>query len=148
MYNNCANLILHYFIKDSEGHGLETPTQLFDDKTPVPAPLKPGDIDMMTIGFPWYVDHIYVMIVCIDCSCSQSHSGLNKFKKANDPRSNLILTALSYIDFLRPKYCYFENVRGFLQFSIKTEQAGKHTVAGGIDMGGLKFLLRALDELG
>ncbi|KAG9223174.1 hypothetical protein PLEOSDRAFT_155087 [Pleurotus ostreatus PC15] len=131
MYNNCANLILHYFIKDSEGHGLETPTQLFDGKTPVPAPLKPKDIDMMTIGFP-----------------CQSHSGLNKFKKVNDPRSNLILTALSYIDFLRPKYCYFENVRGFLQFNIKAEQAGKHTVAGGIDMGGLKFLLRALDELG
>ncbi|KAF4607079.1 hypothetical protein EYR38_001136 [Pleurotus pulmonarius] len=131
MYNNCANLILHYFIKDGQGHGLETPTQLFDNKTPVPAPLKPGDIDMMTIGFP-----------------CQSHSGLNRFKKVNDSRSNLILTALSYVDFLRPRYCYFENVRGFLQFTINGEQARKDAGVGGIDMGGLKFLLRVLDELG
>ncbi|KAG5220642.1 S-adenosyl-L-methionine-dependent methyltransferase [Salix suchowensis] len=98
-----ANLILHYFIKGSEGHGLKTPTQLYDGKTLVPAPLKPEDIDMMTIGFPWYADYIH-SISCV-----------------------MIIV---------------------LAFNIKAEQAGKHTVAGGIDMGGLKFLLRALDELG
>ncbi|KAF4604708.1 hypothetical protein EYR40_003486 [Pleurotus pulmonarius] len=131
MYNNCANLILRHFIKHGHGHQAEAPTQLFDGRTPIPAPLKQGDIDLITIGFP-----------------CQSHSGLNRFKKANDPTSNLILTALSYVDFLRPKYCYFENVRGFLQFNLDAKQDGKYKTSGGIAMGGLKFLTRALVEFG
>lgn len=131
MYNNCANLILRHFIKHGHGHQAEAPTQLFDGRSPVPAPPKQGDIDLMIIGFP-----------------CQSHSGLNKFKKANDPKSNLILTALSYVDFLRPRYCYFENVRGFLQYSLDATQDGKHKTSGGITMGGLKFLIRALADFG
>jgi DNA (cytosine-5)-methyltransferase 1 len=75
---------------------------------------------------------------------SQSHSGLNMFRKADDPKSSLILPTLSWMDFLRPKFCVFENVRGFLNYSLGATQAGRHKVEGGIPMGGLKFLLHAL----
>lgn len=66
------------------------------------------------------------------------------FQKANDIKSNLILNALSWVDFMKPKYCFFENVRGFLQFNLNATQAGPHRVEGGISMGGLKFLVRAM----
>jgi DNA (cytosine-5)-methyltransferase 1 len=66
------------------------------------------------------------------------------FRKAEDPKSNLMLTALSWVDFMRPKLCVLENVRGFLQFNLAATQLGKHKVEGGISMGGLKFVLRAL----
>lgn len=66
------------------------------------------------------------------------------YQKANDIKSNLILNALSWLDFLKPKYCIFENVRGFLSFNLNATQAGRYRVEGGIDMGGLKFVLRAM----
>ncbi len=61
MYNNCANLILRHFIKHGHGHQAEAPTQLFDGRTPIPAPLKQGDIDLITIGFPWYAVLFYII---------------------------------------------------------------------------------------
>jgi len=66
------------------------------------------------------------------------------FRKADDPKSSLILPALAWTDFLRPKLCIFENVRGFLRYNIGARQAGKHRVEGGIEMGGLKLILHAL----
>jgi hypothetical protein len=66
------------------------------------------------------------------------------FKKADDPKSALILPTVSWVDFLKPKICVFENVRGFLRYNLNATQAGKYRVEGGIPMGGLKFLLRAL----
>ena len=70
------------------------------------------------------------------------------FQKAHDRKSHLILTLLSWVDFLRPKYCFFENVRGFLQYNLHATQASRHTVVGGIDKGGLKFLVHALLSMG
>lgn len=72
---------------------------------------------------------------------------MNMFQKANDIKSNLILNVLSWVDFLKPKYCIFENVRGFLSFNLNATQAGLHRVEGGIDMGGLKLVIRALVEM-
>ena len=66
------------------------------------------------------------------------------FQHANDRKSHLILNLLSWVDFLRPKYCVFENVRGFLRYNLHAYQSGKHRVEGGVEMGGLKFLARAL----
>ena len=66
------------------------------------------------------------------------------FQKANDIKSNLILNVLSWVDYLKPKICIFENVRGFLRFNLNASQAGLHRVEGGIDMGGLKFIVRVL----
>lgn len=66
------------------------------------------------------------------------------YQKASDVKSNLILNVLSWVDFLKPKYCIFENVRGFLSFRLNATQAGIHRVEGGIEMGGLKFVLHAM----
>jgi len=70
------------------------------------------------------------------------------FKTANDTRSNLILNALSWVDHYRPRYVYFENVTGFLSFHPNARQAGVHRLEGGVTMGGLKLLIRALLEMG
>ena len=66
------------------------------------------------------------------------------FQKANDVKSNLILNLLSWVDFLEPAYCVFENVRGFLSYNLRAVQLDEHRTAGGIDMGGLKFLVHAM----
>jgi DNA (cytosine-5)-methyltransferase 1 len=66
------------------------------------------------------------------------------FQKANDMKSNLILNLLSWVDFLEPKYCFFENVRGFLSYNLNATQVDEHRTAGGINMGGLKFLVQAM----
>jgi DNA (cytosine-5)-methyltransferase 1 len=75
---------------------------------------------------------------------SQPHSQLNMFQKANDVKSNLILNLLSWVDFLEPAYCVFENVRGFLSYNLRAVQLDEHRTAGGISMGGLKFLVHAM----
>ena len=84
------------------------------------------------------------LLICSDPHCSQPHSSLNRFKRANDRKSHLILNLLSWVDFLQPKYCCFENVKGFLKYSLNAAQDGQHKVKGGIEMGGLKFLVHAL----
>jgi hypothetical protein len=70
------------------------------------------------------------------------------WKRADDPKSNAILVTLAYVDFIRPKWAIFENVRGFLQFNLKAKQAGPHRLEGGMKMGGIKFLESALIRMG
>ena len=70
------------------------------------------------------------------------------FESANNSKGNLILTAFSFDDFLRPPYCVFENVRGFLQYNFRVRQDGKHSVKGGISMGDLKLVTAALADMG
>jgi DNA (cytosine-5)-methyltransferase 1 len=70
------------------------------------------------------------------------------YRKANDLKSNLILNALSWVDYLRADFCYFENVPGFLRFNLNAVQAGLYRVEGGIVMGGMKILLRSLQDMG
>lgn len=53
VYNQCANAMLPYAIKYHQGLPAEVPTQLFDQKTPVPVPPLPGDIQVIVAGFPW-----------------------------------------------------------------------------------------------
>lgn len=78
---------------------------------------------------------------------SQPHSQMNMFKKADDRKSNLILNVLSWVDFLKPRYCIFENVRGFLQYSLRARQDGPNRLKGGVSMGGLKLVVRALIDM-
>ncbi|KAF8640653.1 hypothetical protein AX17_000310 [Amanita inopinata Kibby_2008] len=131
VHNQCANIILRYAIKKQEGHHPGVPKQIYDGRTLVPDPPKPGDIKIIVAGFP-----------------CQTHSSLNMFKHANDPKSNLILNALSYVDFYRPVLCYFENVPGFLNYALNATQASMHRLEGGIPMGGLKIVVRALIDMG
>ncbi|PFH48401.1 hypothetical protein AMATHDRAFT_5836 [Amanita thiersii Skay4041] len=131
VYNQCANIMLRYMVKTFSGHQTDVPKQLYDGKTAVPEPPKPENIDVVVAGFP-----------------CQSHSALNMFKSANDPKANLILNALSYIDHFRPSLCFFENVPGFLRYALNTTQVSIHRVEGGIPMGGLKIVIRALVDMG
>ncbi|KAF9225292.1 S-adenosyl-L-methionine-dependent methyltransferase [Gyrodon lividus] len=132
IYNQCSNLVLRQAILVHENKNPEE-LKSIEGHTIPPLP-KPGEIDCIITGFPWQV--------------SQPHSRLNMYPKANDTKNNLILNVLSWVDFLKPQYCIFENVRGFLQFNLRVRQDGKHGVKGGIPMGGLKFVARALLDMG
>jgi hypothetical protein len=79
--------------------------------------------------------------------CSQTHSGLNMYKKANDRKSSLVVPLLSFVDFYRPNYVFIENVPGFLYFNLLARQKDKHTLEGGIKQGGVKLLIRALVDM-
>ncbi|GLB43613.1 putative class I-like SAM-binding methyltransferase superfamily, C5-methyltransferase family protein [Lyophyllum shimeji] len=127
VHNQCANKILRYSIKQKSGQRPETPKQIYDGKTEVCSLSKP---DVVAAGVP-----------------CQTHSYMNMFRKEGDIKSNLILTALSFVDHLRPKLFYFENVPGFLRFSFDAKQAGIHRLEGGVPMGGLKFVVRALVDM-
>ncbi|KAJ3509389.1 hypothetical protein NLJ89_g5249 [Agrocybe chaxingu] len=121
VYNQCANIILRYAIKLYEGHKVEIPKQLFNGED-LPEPPEQGDIKVIVAGFP-----------------CQSHSTLNMYKKEDDVKSNLILTTLSFVDFYRPTYAFFENVPGFLNFHLNAERANEHGATGEIERGGLKL---------
>ncbi|CAL1693859.1 unnamed protein product [Somion occarium] len=130
VYNQCANKVLQYAYKSFKKQEVEPPRTKGDEK-PLPAPPKPGDIDCIIAGFP-----------------CQPHSALNMYQKANDKKSHLILNLLSWVDFMKPKYCYFENVRGFLKYKLNAVQETRYKVAGGIELGGLKFVVRAMLAMG
>lgn len=70
------------------------------------------------------------------------------FKDADDIKSNLILTTLSFLDYYRPALAFFENVPGFLNYSLNAAQVDRYRLEGGLDMGGLKLLVRALIDMG
>ncbi|KAJ7665420.1 S-adenosyl-L-methionine-dependent methyltransferase [Mycena polygramma] len=129
-YCQDANVALRYFIKSHAKHETETPRQLFDNKTPLPPPILPGKMRAIIAGLP-----------------CQSHSGLNMYRKAEDHKSNLILTAASYVDHFKPDFFFLENVPGFLRYNLLAEQASRYRVEGGIEMGGIKLLLRALLDM-
>ena len=70
------------------------------------------------------------------------------YQNAHDRKSHLILNLLSWVDFLNPKYCYFENVRGFMKYKLNSQQKDRYKIIGGIEVGGLKFLVRAMISMG
>ena len=140
------NDVLRYAVKSYSGllEDDEVPKDIYDN-TRLPPPPQPGDIDVITAGFPWYVSILRIPPTDTQGELvSQPHSRLNMFQKANDMKSNLILNLLSWVDFLEPKYCIFENVRGFLSYNLNATQVDEHRTAGGINMGGLKFLVQAM----
>lgn len=69
------------------------------------------------------------------------------YKHEHDKKSNLILTTLSTMDFLRPEYGFFENVPGFINYRPDATQFGRYKLQGGMEQGGLKFVLRALIDM-
>lgn len=106
--------------------------------------LNLGPLTSLLQGSPGRLAFLVFTSLKINNQLSQPHSTLNMFQKADDKKSNLILNLLSWVDFLKPKFCFFENVRGFLQFSLNAIQLSQYRVGGGIKMGGLKFLVYAL----
>ncbi len=51
------------------------------------------------------------------------------------------------MDFLRPEYGFFENVPGFIHYRPDATQFGRYKLQGGMEQGGLKFVLRALIDM-
>ncbi|KAL0571093.1 hypothetical protein V5O48_010860 [Marasmius crinis-equi] len=128
--NQCVNEVLKYIVKKKAGHNVDLPKQYFDGKTAIPEPPGEKDVEVIIAGLP-----------------CQPHSDLNMFKKADDRKSHLILTMLSYVDFYQPSYLFMENVPGFLRFHLKTTQKDRYTTEGGITLGGLKLMIRALTDM-
>ncbi|KAH0545257.1 hypothetical protein FGG08_000711 [Glutinoglossum americanum] len=129
VYNQDANLLLNRAIKEEAGSRLEELIDFQGKKTP-PMP-KRGEVEFIYGGPP-----------------CQGFSGINRFKKTNDIKNSLIATYLSYVDFYRPEYFLLENVRGLLVHKLGGQQVGQNRQSGGIQMGTVKFILRALTSLG
>ncbi|CAG8514276.1 1845_t:CDS:2, partial [Acaulospora colombiana] len=128
-YNQCANILLKRAIEE-HSNGKE-PSVLNDFLgRKVPSMPAPGDVDFIYCGPP-----------------CQGFSRVNRYQKADDIKNTLIATALSYVDFYRPEYFLLENVRGMLSFRMGGEQDGIR-IKGGIKMGVIKFILRALTSMG
>jgi hypothetical protein len=45
--------MLRYFVKSKANHEVEVPCQLWDNKTPVPPPMEPGNVVAIFAGLPW-----------------------------------------------------------------------------------------------
>ncbi|KAL5519396.1 hypothetical protein ACEPAH_1079 [Sanghuangporus vaninii] len=129
VYNQCSNKMLEYAASRMNGSD-ETLTDLQNDED-LPEPPRREDIDCIVSGFP-----------------CQPHSAMNMFQRAHDLLNELFLNTISWVEHLRPKYCLFENVRGFTRHRIGAEQKDNYTVQGGIEQGGIKFVCRALTALG
>lgn len=54
---------------------------------------------------------------------------------------------ISYVEFYRPLFFLLENVPGLLLYPLKGRQVGR-AIVGGIKMGVVKFIIRALVCLG
>ncbi|KAJ2307369.1 hypothetical protein IWW54_004410, partial [Coemansia sp. RSA 2705] len=130
VYNQCSNLLLDWAIKTHRGVSARPLINKFDGKELPPMP-QPGDVDFIYCGPP-----------------CQGFSRCNRFIKADDIKTSLIANALSYVDFYRPSYFLLENVRGLLNYRLGGVQVGPGRVKGGIEMGMLKFIMRALTTMG
>jgi DNA (cytosine-5)-methyltransferase 1 len=62
-------------------------------------------------------------------------------------RATLVCNTLSYVEHYRPLFFQMENVKGMLHFRLNGRQMGARIV-GGIEMGMMKFIYRALIALG
>jgi DNA (cytosine-5)-methyltransferase 1 len=136
-----VNDVLRYAVKSYSGllQEDEVPKDIYDS-TRLPPPPRPGESLPASPG------------ACPSCGSRpltlkgnpSPHSRLNMFKKANDMKSNLILNLPSWVNFLGPKYCIFENVRGFLSYNLNAIQVDEHRTAGRISVGGPRFLVQAM----
>ncbi|KAG0284747.1 hypothetical protein BGZ96_010905 [Linnemannia gamsii] len=83
--------------------------------------------------FPGEVDLIYCGPPCQGFTTATGKSN------RDDPKNSLVATAMSYVDFYRPRYLLLENVKGFTEIGDKSAVHKKAFV---------KFVMRCLTELG
>ncbi|KAG9041231.1 hypothetical protein FS837_012533 [Tulasnella sp. UAMH 9824] len=93
---------------------------------------------MHMLSGPSGVDEVDVIYGGPPC---QSFSYANLFKKDDDPRHSLSLTALSFVDLYRPSYVILENVRGMVDYSLVNADGEN------IKMGVSKLWLRCLTAM-
>jgi len=82
-----------------------------------------------------------------DILFSQGFSHLNRFPKANDARNYLMLSFLSAVDMIRPRYIVIENVRGLLTYRLNNTKRDRTGVTGGIAQGMMKVIKRVLTAM-
>ncbi|KZT27307.1 S-adenosyl-L-methionine-dependent methyltransferase [Neolentinus lepideus HHB14362 ss-1] len=97
--------------------------------------------DEKRMPIPGEVDFIYGGPPC------QSFSGANYNKRPDDPRSALIANFMAWVEYYQPSYFLIENVTGILNHRLKAEKVNNH-ITGGIEMGMVKFIMRAATALG
>lgn len=119
------NTLLKHAIERHDGTG---ETQLSKESQQLP---PKGTIDFIYCGPP-----------------CQGFTGMNRFPKADDVLNSLIATTLSCVDFYRPTYFLLENVRGMVDFKLGGIQETKARMSGGIRLGVVKFIVRALTAMG
>ncbi|PVG01704.1 S-adenosyl-L-methionine-dependent methyltransferase [Serendipita vermifera] len=127
VYNACINDILRR--ANDEEDELDPVVSLQTGEELPPFPTR-GEVDIVFGGPP-----------------CQGFTRLNHWPKADDPRNRLILSFLSTVDLLRPKYVVLENVRGLLTFRLGARQAGLNKIEGGIERGFVKLVLRLLTAM-
>ncbi|KAF9134991.1 hypothetical protein BGW39_005083 [Mortierella sp. 14UC] len=123
MYNNDAGSLLKQAIEEHGGNGGMT-TGRDEDRI---APLKQripavGEVDLIYCGPP----------------CQGFTIATGKSNRS-DSKNSLVATAMSYVDFYRPRYLLLENVKGFTHVG-DARQAHKKVF--------VKFVIRSLTELG
>lgn len=109
----------------------------------LPAFPKRGEVDIIFGGPPWLA-HSTCIHWPTEISTSQGFTALNRFPKANDSRNYLILSFLSAVDMLRPRYVVIENVRGLLSYRLGAVQQNSTSVTGGVTQGMMKLIRRVL----
>ena len=77
-------MILKYAVKSSAGLDTERPKAI-ENEAPLPDPPRPGDIDCIISGFPWYVQsHAIEPTVLIMCVVNLIPSLISSIEKTTE----------------------------------------------------------------
>lgn len=129
VYTICLNQLLRHTWNVDQGMDVPPLYSPDTNETLPPFPVE-GDVDIIVGGPP-----------------CQGFSRINRFARADDPRNDLILTFLSAVEMLKPKYVLLENVRGILTYRLGGQQAGISRIEGGIKGGMVMLIKRILTAL-
>ncbi|KAF5373890.1 hypothetical protein D9758_000794 [Tetrapyrgos nigripes] len=134
VYCQDTNALLQHAIETHEGRNPD----------PLPSNLRGRSLKSMCPKMPkkGEVDIIYGGPPC------QAFSRANHVPRVDDIRCTLPTNMLSYLEFYEPDYFLLENVVGLLGYSCRATQKSVHKISGGIEMGMVKLIVRALLALG
>ncbi|KAG8809135.1 hypothetical protein FRC17_003600 [Serendipita sp. 399] len=124
MYNTCINRLLsqvHACNHASEPLAHDYPIDQIQDFP------KRGEVDIIFGGPP-----------------CQGFTTLNRQRQVTDQRNQLILSFMSAVDILQPKYVLIENVKELLSFPVGAIPDGHMSFDGGVKRGFLKLIKRLL----
>ncbi|KZP00452.1 S-adenosyl-L-methionine-dependent methyltransferase [Calocera viscosa TUFC12733] len=93
----CANEVLRHAIENANGARREPLYPINGGNTPCPPLPQPGEVDIVVCGPP-----------------CQGYSVLNSHRRTDDIKNTLVANALSYVDYLRPRFFLMENVQPML----------------------------------
>lgn len=152
VYNQCMNLTLESAVNEYK-NGRSLALKSLGTGTPLQSLPQPGDVDVIAAGPPCtgysgLNRSVWIYSLYSPAYCLIDFKFFNKrFKSERDVRNTLIATCLSYVEHFRPSYVVIENVANMAKFKLAgKERDGK--IAGGIEWGTAKFVLRTFLDLG